>query len=472
MFANTSKSGALARCAAIAFSLLLAACANTPYSPQPSNDPETFSSYQSSTIEDVTVSIAILTDQEAKSHFGVDLGEHGIQALWLRIRNANSRRYWLIRNVVDPDLYSADEAAEMVRSDLSGENFEVMRQYLRDESMPVLMESGLIKQGHIFVPREEGGRYVEVRLVSDVYEAQSGTAGHGVEKGSETEPHEARFNELRFDFALTLPDGLFDFEKLDLEQIYMGQSLLDLNDSELRTQLEILPCCVTNDDGDRNGDPLNIVLVGEFQDVMYALSRAGWSFTHRISLDSVKRMVAAAVDGEGYAVAPISSLYTFGRKQDFALQRARRDIAQRNHMRLWLAPFTHLGRPVWVGQVSRDIGVKLTTHSPSLTTHVIDPEIDLTREYFLHSLFAEGFVKKFGFVEGSQAASAESPATNLANDPYFSDGLRLVVILSAYPVPYTEVRSMLWEQSSAPMVEGQSEAANRNVWPIRSERDR
>jgi hypothetical protein len=141
-------------------------------------------------------------------------------------------------------------------------------------------------------------------------------------------------------------------------------------------------------------------------------------------------------------------------------------------MRLWLAPFTHLGRSVWVGQVSRDIGVKLTTHSPSLTTHIIDPEIDLTREYFLHSLFAEGFVKKFGFVEGSQAASAESPATNLANDPYFSDGLRLVVILSTHPVPYTEVRSMLWEQSSAPMVEGQSEAANRNVWPIGSERDR
>jgi hypothetical protein len=451
---------------------LLAACAGKPYSPQPLHDPESFSSYQSSTIEDVTVSIAILTDQEAKSHFGVDLGEHGIQALWLRVRNATSRHYWLIRNFVDPDLYSADEAAEMVRADRSGENFEAMSQYLRDESMPVLMEPGMSTQGHIFVPREDGGRYVEVRLASDVYEAQSGTAAHLAEPGPETEPREATFNELRFDFALTLPDGLFDFEELDLEQIYVDQNLPDLNDNELRTELENLPCCVTNDDGRRNGDPLNIVLVGAFQDVMYALSRAGWSFTHKISLDSVKRLVAAALDGEGYAVAPISSLYTFGRKQDIALQRARRDIAQRNHMRLWLAPFTHLGRSVWVGQVSRDIGVKLTTHSPSLTTHVIDPEVDLTREYFLHSLFAVGLVKKFGFVEGSQAASAESPATNLANDPYFSDGLRLVVILSSHPVAYTEVRSMLWEQSSAPMAEGQSEAANRNVWPIGSDRDR
>ena len=436
------------------------------------HDPTTFSSYQSSTIDEVTVAVAILTDEEAESHFGVDLGGHGVQALWLRVGNASPRRYWLIRNIVDPDLYSADEAAQMVRGDLSDADFEAMSQYFRDESMTVLLEPGLVSQGHIFVPKQEGGRYVEVRLASDAYESQSSlddpeSAGSAIAGSGQT-----GFVELRFDFALTLPDGLFDFENLDPDQIYNGQVRPDLDVDAFRSRLEHLPCCVTNEDGDRNGDPLNIVLVGEFQDLMYALARAGWSFTHRISFDSVKRLVTAAIGGEGYAVAPISSLYTFGRKQDIALQRARREIAQRNHMRLWLAPFTHHGRSVWVGQVSRDIGVKLSTHSPSLTTHVIDPEVDLTREYFLHSLFAEGFVSLFGFVQGSQAASPDAPATNLTNDPYFSDGLRLVVVLSLHPLPYTEVRSLLWEQPSAPMAEGQTEAANRNVWPIGSERNR
>ena len=42
-------------------------------------------------------------------------------------------------------------------------------------------------------------------------------------------------------------------------------------------------------------------------------------------------------------------------------------------MRLWLAPFRFEDRPVWIGQVSRDIGVKITPKSPTLTTHVIDP---------------------------------------------------------------------------------------------------
>ena len=111
-----------------------------------------------------------------------------------------------------------------------------------------------------------------------------------------------------------------------------------------------------------------------------------------------------------YPVAPVSSLYVFGRKQDVALQRARRSIAQRNHMRLWQAPFRHEARPVWVGQVSRDIGVKVTPKSPTLTTHVIDPQVDATREYLLHSLIGQGFVDRFGFVKGSAAGTPSRTA--------------------------------------------------------------
>jgi hypothetical protein len=177
-------------------------------------------------------------------------------------------------------------------------------------------------------------------------------------------------------------------------------------------------------------------------------------------------MASAAIKREAYPVAPVSSLYLFGRKQDFALQRARRNIAQRNHMRMWLAPFTFEGKQVWVGQVSRDIGIKVTAKSPSLTTHIIDPNVDLAREYLLHSLLAEGFIKHFGFVAGSRAATRLSPASNLTDDPYFSDGVRLVVLLSAHPVPYEEVRNLRWEVSAAPMAEEQSEAAGHNLRPI------
>jgi len=448
--------------------VLSVACATPGFAPEPLAEPKESASYRSRTIEDVTVSVAILTDNEARRHFAADLGAYGVQALWIRVRNASPRRFWFVRNSTDPDLYSAEEAAQLVRKDVPGREFEELRQYFRDESIRVLMEPGHITQGFIFLPRQEGGRYVEIRLASDAYESEAGEAGGvpggvpGVGPGS--------FTELRFSFAVTLPDGEFDYEQLNTQLTYGGAELPDLDAAALRRALQELPCCATNARGDERGDPLNVVLVGEAEDLMNALSRCGWSFTHRITADSVRRMISAALEGEGYAVAPVSSLYTFGRPQDIALQRARRNIAQRNHMRLWQAPFTHAGRSVWVGQVSRDIGVKVTTKSPTLTTHVIDSAVDLTREYLLHSLLAEGFVEKFGFVEGSTFAPRDEPAVNLTGDPYYSDGLRLVVMLSPTPVPYTEVRSLLWEQSDAPIAEGQSESANRNVWPISAEK--
>ncbi|MEE4173662.1 MAG: LssY C-terminal domain-containing protein [Xanthomonadales bacterium] len=465
-------------CLAILAAGCLTACSSAPFMPEPLDSPDHLENLQTKTVDRITVSAALLHDDEARRHFGADLGSQGVQALWLRVRNATDRRYWFVRNTVDPDLYSADETALLARGDLRGEDFEALQQHLRDESIRVLMEPGHVTQGFLFLPREEGGRYVEVRLASDAYEAQQRAvatlepspenvqAGDAMNPGP---PPRAQFRELRLGFALTLPDGDFDYERLDTTLTYAGQSLPDLDLDDLRAELERLPCCATNADGDTDGDPLNVVLIGDAHDIMVALSRAGWSFTHRITLASVTRMIGASLQGEGYPVAPVSSLYAFGRKQDIALQRARANIAQRNHMRLWLAPFTLEGRDVWVGQVSRDIGVKVTTKSPSLTTHIIDPEVDLTREYLLHSLLAEGYAAGFGFAAGSRAATPEEPAVNLVEDPYFSDGLRLVVMVASEPVPYEEVVGLLWEQSDAPVAEGQSEAASRNVFPISSE---
>ena len=93
------------------------------------------------------------------------------------------------------------------------------------------------------------------------------------------------------------------------------------------------------------------------------------------------RSIRAFLFGSEYLNAPVSPLYVFGRHQDVALQKARDTVSQRNHLRLWLAPFTIDGLQVWVGQISRDIGIKLTTQSWYLTTHLISPEVDQDRFY-------------------------------------------------------------------------------------------
>jgi hypothetical protein len=417
-------------------SLLLAGCSSfAPSRETPLPEP---AAIQTQTEGDVTVSVAILTDAQARAHFGVDLAAFGLQAVWLRVRNASPERLRFLRGAIDLDVYSADEAALLVRSVVPDRDFERLRQYFRDESMRILLDPRTINEGYVIVPRAEGGRYVDVQLHS---------------------PGNLR----RFGFAVPLPDGEFDYERLDPQQIYADRTLPELDLDRLRAELEQLRCCTTDADGQRDGDPLNVVVVSDGPEALVALTRSGWSFTHRLSMKTVRRELGAALAGSAYPVAPVSSLYLFGRKQDFALQRARGDITRRNHMRFWLAPFLFEGRQVWVGQISRDIGVKLTPKSPTLTTHVIDPAVDEARAYLLQTLLTHGFVDRFGFVKGAPAAQRTAPRSNLTDDPYFSDGMRLVVILARAPVDPVRIGSLGWEEPEGPIAQGQSDEARKPV---------
>jgi hypothetical protein len=430
------------RVLAVMMPLWAAGCASTaapapdvPATPAAAVTPaaDAASTVQTRTDREVTVSVEVLTDEAAARRFGVDLAKHGLQAVWMRVRNASAQRLRLLNGAVDADLYSADEVAFVVRGDVRRDEFEALRQRLRDSSMRLLLAPRTVNEGHVFVPRAQGGRYVDVQLHAP------GTL-------------------YRVGFSVPLPDGDFDYESTDPARIYAGRARPDLDMAGLRSALEQLACCTMDAAGTDQGDPLNVVLVGQ---PLVALSRAGWSFTHRIDLRSIEREIGAALSGTAYPVAPVSSLYAFGRKQDVAMQRARQTLTRRNHMRLWLAPFRFEGQDVWLGQISRDIGIKITPKSPTLTTHVIDPAIDESRAYLLQSLFTHGLVQRYGFVKGSAAATRTSPRLNLTDDPFFSDGLRLVVVLPEHPVEPAAVQVFPWEEAEGPIASGQSDEARK-----------
>ena len=160
--------------------------------------------------------------------------------------------------------------------------------------------------------------------------------------------------------------------------------------------------------------------------------------------------VLAFVFGDEYLTLPVSPLYVFGRREDVALQKARSTINERIHARLWLTPYTFESRRVWIGQVSRDIGVRLTDQTWNLTTHKISPDVDFDRGYVVQDLLMSGFLARYGFVDGVRAAPASAPRTNLTGDPYYTDGLRLVLFLSDQIKPLKEVERLPWELPPAP----------------------
>ena len=89
------------------------------------------------------------------------------------------------------------------------------------------------------------------------------------------------------------------------------------------------------------------------------------------------------------------------------------------------------GKPVWIGQVSRDIGVRFTTKAWNLTTHRIDPDVDEARDYVMEDLALTGRVAAVGYVAGVGACDRAAPRHNLTGDPYFTDGQRAVILLRA-----------------------------------------
>jgi hypothetical protein len=161
----------IATAATLFAATLLGACAT--YEPQPLVLDTDLQGVQTETIDDVTVSVAILTDEQAAQHFGVDFARNGLQALWLRVHNASPRQFWFIRNTVDPDFYSADEAAVLAKDSLSGDHFDALRQHLRDESIRVQHRPMTITEGFLYLPRIEGGRFVDIRLGGDVFDLRS-----------------------------------------------------------------------------------------------------------------------------------------------------------------------------------------------------------------------------------------------------------------------------------------------------------
>jgi hypothetical protein len=133
----------------------------------------------------------------------------------------------------------------------------------------------------------------------------------------------------------------------------------------------------------------------------------------------------------------------FDRPQDIALQKARQTVDERNHLRLWLTPYRFQGRNVYVGQISRDIGVRLT--SKTLVTHKIDPDVDEARDYLTQDLLSSQFVRRIGYVGGVGTAGWRSPRFNYTGDPYWTDGLRLVVELSDIPVSINQIALFPWD---------------------------
>ena len=245
-----------------------------------------------------------------------------------------------------------------------------------------------------------------------------------------------------FTFFVPVPGLRLDHHDVDWDNLYSDKEMLDLDKDELIEALQNMPCCTTDKKSKGWGDPLNLVLIGSQNDLYYAFLRAGWDETEVISRSSLAKMAGSFVTGSENRYSPVSGLYVFGRSQDAAFQKARDNINERNHLRVWMSPIRFQGVPVWIGQISRDIGVRFTWKT--ITTHKVDPDVDETREFLVENLAYSQALAKLAYVDGVGAAPIDEPRGNLTGDPYFTDGHRVVLWVSSQPKDIAEIEILQW----------------------------
>jgi len=368
--------------------------------------------------DEISVTAGVPDKEEAQAIFKTDLYKKGVQPVWLEITNSSDQRVSFLPVGLDPGYFSPAEAANLdLKLVPGGRTSPSIDIQFFGQTLETSIEPGDTQSGFIFSKLDEGTKAFNVDIVG-----------------------EDRLS--TFTFFIPVPGLHVDHYNVDWKNLYPADEVQELDATQLREYLAAQTCCTTDKTSKGDGDPVNLVIIGTPKDVYASFIRAGWDETETITGSTTFKTVQSFIGGGEYRYSPVSGLYVFGRPQDVAFQRARDNIHERNHLRLWMSPVRFEGLPVRMGQISRDIGVRFT--KKTITTHKIDPDTDETREFLLEDLAYSQAVAKYAYVEGAIPAPIDKPRGNFTGDPYFTDGFRLVIWVTSTPVDINDIEIVRW----------------------------
>ncbi len=421
---------------------------------------------QTQTASNVDVTVAVPDSKESERLFGVSLARRGLQPIHLKVVNRSNVSLRLHFRSLDPHYFPPLEAAARCHFSILKRLYafgvfgwflltlfsflflaplKLLSVHWANKKMDALFQSlafhrrpiaaGDIAEGFVFAAFDAGTKMVRVRLMATEIRSSTDQYSNVTTSPEKSEGAERSLTELVPDsfvdltFAVTVPGINADYLHRKLDTLIPKEALKECDVRELVNQLSQVATVTSNHSNRGAGDPVNLVVIGGFETLLNAFT-GRWDETEVISLATCWKTARAFMLGSEYRYSPVSSLYLFGRSQDIALQQIRESISERLHLRLWLTHLTNKDQPVWIGQVSRDIGVRFTTSAWNLTTHRIDPDVDESRDYVLEDLLDAERVGAAGYVDTLTASTPSSPRRNLTGDPYYTDGKRVVILLS------------------------------------------
>lgn len=387
--------------------ILVAACSSAPYRHDPSVHDAVIQRAETQKLGAITISASVPGIDEARELFGIPLHKHGIQAVWLEIRNDSPKRARFAPYSVDRDYFPPHEVAYMFRKKFSKQGWADLERSLYERSVPRSIGGGETVSGYVFTHSTVGTKAFNVDVF---YTAQRGKNEH-------------------FSFFIDVPGFTPDHAEVDFEALYPAEKFRDLSTEEFRNLLAEWPCCTVNRDKDAQGRPAKLILVASGQDLLQSLLRAGWEETSYERNDNYLNL----------------SEYYFNRPPDALFQKSRsRTTTERNELSVWLAPVQVEGVPVWVAQIKHTVG-RLFELGEYLLGVRLDPDTDNGRNYALQNFWYSRSLEAFAWSRTGTFVEHSKPAVDFNNNAWFSDGYRMVLWLSDEPVSLLDARDLKWD---------------------------
>ena len=359
----------------------------------------------SETVMDVTLSASVLSTTDSEQLFGTDLNSTGVQPVWIEVKNNSTHNLWLLRAGTDPSYFSSLEIAWPLHAKFDKKGNAEIDAYFESLSFKNPISPGVTRSGILFTNPHKGTHVLNVDLLGQ---------------------------QMFFPFTLFLPvPGEHNTETKEALARLATADYTDYQDTDaFRAALEQLPCCTTE------GDPVNLVLIGEVADIAAALVRRGYRSDRKESDDRQQ---------------------LFERPADIVVRKSGDGVAA-NWISMWISPLRYQGQPVMLAQTGRPIGGRFAlATSNKLQLH---PDVDESRNLLVQDLLYSGGLAQLGFVRGV-GAIAEAPLENTGSDSrYHTDGLRAVLFFVTRPLALSEIEILDW----VPLLEQRvTEAAAKNT---------
>jgi hypothetical protein len=351
----------------------------------------------------VSISASVPGQNEAEAIFGVPLYKRGIQPVWLEIVNQSSSQIRFAPISLDRYYFSPLEVSYMHRKGYSKSARATMDTYFYQSAMPRQIPAGETRSGFVFTHFRPGTKSFNV----DIFSAD--------------EDHS-------FTFFVTVPGFVPDHSEVDFDALYSESDRADYDLAGLQTALQNAPLITTDRTGQLPGKPVNIVIIGEGEDILQALLRAGWYESPGVQdEDQLEK-----------------AQFLYGRSPDAVFRIQRDHKRDRNEMYLWMSPMLHNGENVWMAQIKHFIGRKTELEEVFLGA-IIDPDLNDGRDFFIQNLWYAQGLEKLGWLKRHERIPIEESRTDFNGSEYFSDGFVIVTWLSGKPVSLTETQRVNWD---------------------------